>query len=298
MIKVPIIRMFYFNRNSVKDSFSDLFCLFTFTNNFSGLVLVFFLNFAYKYDLKPNFMKIVYLLIVMLLSCSFAQAQYSKGTQLLAGSFGYTNNQGKTKDTSVNTNTRNNNSYQLNLFARYGLFLTNHWLVGAYGNYSNSLSKGSANYSSSDSYSYRNTSELYTMGLFGRYYQTISGRFSWFAQISAGAGSGKSFYNSTTTNTTSFLESHTNSKNFYANLNFTPGIIYFLNSKFALETTFGNVGYSYNQTRNFIKGVQISENNYSNFNSNFFFSFSNILFGINYYFGGNKKANTLEAKKE
>lgn len=245
-------------------------------------------------------MKTFFLFLSLIFISFNSIAQYGKGTQLLAGSFGYNNNQGNSRDTSINSNVRNSTYYQLNLFARYGFFVTNHWLVGAFGNYSNSLSKGSSSYSGGNpgSYSYHNNSEQYTLGLFGRYYQNISGRFSWFVQISAGAGAGKGSYNSTSINSTTYVESHSNSKTFSANLNFTPGIIYFLNSKFALETTFGNVGYTYNQTRNFIGGVQVNENKNSNFNSNFLFNFSNVLFGINYYFGGNKKPGPLESKKE
>lgn len=70
------------------------------------------------------------------------------------------------------------------------------------------------------------------VGAFGRYYFTPGNSFSLFGQLGVGYESGKLEQNSDESKTDSF------------NIGVAPGINYFVSEHFALEATFGILGYS------------------------------------------------------
>lgn len=72
--------------------------------------------------------------------------------------------------------------------------------------------------------------------VFARYYTTPQARFSFFGQLSAGAG----VMNSKFQNSSSFTEIHTFTNSYVA---ISPGINYFISRRVGIEVQFGSLGY-------------------------------------------------------
>jgi outer membrane protein len=78
--------------------------------------------------------------------------------------------------------------------------------------------------------------ETFSAGAFGRYYVTPASRFSFFGELNANYASLKS------TETIGNLDNTNKADGF--NFQFAPGINYFLSNNFAIEATWGVLGYS------------------------------------------------------
>jgi outer membrane protein len=92
-------------------------------------------------------------------------------------------------------------------------------------------------------------SNLFTAGLFGRYYWMPASRFSIFAELGADYGTEKI----TTETPVGEFESKYNG----FNIGFAPGINYFLSSNFALEAKVGVLGY--NSTKPDVDGAESTD---------------------------------------
>jgi hypothetical protein len=71
-----------------------------------------------------------------------------------------------------------------------------------------------------------------------------------------------------------------------------PGVTYFLTKTIAIETFFGNVGYTSKSNKTYDKNGKVAtENKEGQFNSHLNFDLSSIFLGINFYFGGGSNAS-------
>lgn len=129
-----------------------------------------------------------------------------------------------------------------------GRFFTNNIAVGILAEFS-VINNGERTYNN------------YSAGVFGRYYITPENRFSLFGEFNAIYFDNEGFEPA--------LASYGYS------LVISPGISYFLSNSFALQATFGQLGYNYNKRKN-------SDTNQSIFN--FGLNLSNINFGLLYKF--------------
>jgi len=103
----------------------------------------------------------------------------------------------------------------------------------------------------------------FSAGVFGRYYFTPASQFSVFAELGADINSTK-----TTTDVTGFPTSESKSNGF--GVAFAPGVNYFLSDNFAIEATWGVLGYNTNKpdvagadsTNNFSLGLDMRSLNF------------------------------------
>ena len=111
-------------------------------------------------------------------------------------------------------------------------------------------------------------SNLFTAGLFGRYYWMPASKFSIFAELGADYGTEKI----TTETPAGDVESKYNG----FNIGFAPGISYFLSSNFALEAKVGVVNYS--TTKEDVSGAESTDN------FNIGLNLNNVALGLVYKF--------------
>ena len=148
-----------------------------------------------------------------------------------------------------------NNQFYINAQPSAGYFITKHVVTGlglgfTYANNGFNSSKVNG----------------YNGGLFARYYLTPQSKFSFFGQLSAGAG----ILNSKSRDVYGFLQErdYTN-----AQITISPGINYFVSKRVALEMQFGSFGYY----RNGESGI-INDDLRLDLNLN------SVRFGINFKF--------------
>ena len=240
-------------------------------------------------------MKTILLITAVLLFSFKSNAQLAKGRMLFGGNINYNQNKNDNNDAS-NINKQTNNSSSFGLQLRYGCFVTNNIAVGLFGGYQNVTNKNEdsniQSQSSSNSSITKNTSNTYSGGLFTRYYKMIGqSKFAMFGQLSFGYGAGaatqsnsySNYYNNILIGS-NIQDKNSKTTSYTAAL--APGIVYFINNKFGIETIFGNISYSAQQTKNYNQSIYLSESKSSN--SSVSLNLGSISVGVYYYFGGSR----------
>ena len=115
---------------------------------------------------------------------------------------------------------------------------------------------------------YKGTSTSYGIGGFARYYKKITDNFFLFAH------GGLSY-----TYARSVSSFDYNRQKNIISCAISPGLVYFIFPRFGLEASYGNLHYSYTNSKNITKG---STRNYSDFGLSF--GTSTFFLGLNYYF--------------
>ena len=170
--------------------------------------------------LKIKSMKKLILSLAALASFTFASAQeqevetygFNEGDMFVSGSFGI----GSTKfpdDSKENT---------FNISPRFGYFLNDFIAVGAQAGYSKQKEENANGDDVVDN-------STFTIGAFGRYYLMPAQKFSFFGELGLGYGT---------------TEDINDNKVNGVNIDVSPGLSYFVSKHFALEATFGILGYN------------------------------------------------------
>jgi len=165
-------------------------------------------------------MKKIILSLAALASFTFASAQeqevetygFNEGDMFVSGSFGI----GSTKfpdDSKENT---------FNISPRFGYFLNDFIAVGAQAGYSKQKEENANGDDVVDN-------STFTIGAFGRYYLMPAQKFSFFGELGLGYGT---------------TEDINDNKVNGVNIDVSPGLSYFVSKHFALEATFGILGYN------------------------------------------------------
>lgn len=165
-------------------------------------------------------MKKLILSLAAIASFTFASAQeqevetygFSEGDMFISGSFGV----GSTKYPDDSKD----NSF--NISSRFGYFVNDRIAVGAQVGYSNQKRENSAGNDVVDN-------STFTIGAFGRYYFMPAQKFSFFGELGLGYGT-----------TEDINDNEVNG----INVGVAPGLSYFVSKHFALEASFGILGYN------------------------------------------------------
>jgi len=165
-------------------------------------------------------MKKLILSLVALTSFTFASAQeqevetygFNEGDMFISGSFG------------IGTTTYPDDSKEntFNITPRFGYFVNDFIALGAQAGYS----KQKAENPDGDDVVDNST---FTIGVFGRYYLMPAQKFTFFGELGLGYGSTKDI---------------DDNKINGINVGVAPGLSYFVSKHFALEATFGILGYN------------------------------------------------------
>lgn len=223
-----------------------------------------------------------------------APAQINKGRMMLGGSFNIQNNSNTSKDSlSGGFYDQNSISKSTNVALRYGYFIADGFMVGVFGGLGNSSFNTKNTYNVPGSVpnpnpeQSKNTSNLFSAGVFTRYYKMIGqSKFAVFGELAASAGKGKSKITYESNGVALPKQGSEGTSTAFSAI-IRPGLTYFFTNKIAAEASFGNFGYS--RSKNDYKdsdGSFMRSQTSSGFTSNLNFSLSNISLGINFYFGG------------
>lgn len=223
-----------------------------------------------------------------------AIAQVEKGRTMIGGFINYSGQKIENKDTTGKVTQRQTNN-NLGLGLRGGYFLANNFLMGLTFSIGSGTNKAE-NFNTAPMRSVNTTKNNNTsFGVFGRLYKMIgTSKFAVFGQLGLSYSMGNS---SSETETVSFtnVTTTTKSKGDSNGLNILlqPGITYFLTRTVAVETYFGNVGYSMSTNKNYDNnGKLVNESGNSGLTTALNFNLSNIWLGVNFYFGGSKDNNS------
>lgn len=185
------------------------------------------------------------LLSAMLLVSAFAFAQTQKGQIQLGGTLNFTNQE-----------IDQNESSNFNFVPQVGYFLSDLTSLGI------NLNISSNNFKTPTADLDRN---IFEFGVFARFHKSLADNFYIFLQPSVGFGSGENDNingGSTDLNTT--------------NIRVSPGALYFVTPKIALEMNVG--GFSYQQIKETTGGNEVKINTYG-----LLVNLANTNFGINFY---------------
>lgn len=176
---------------------------------------------------------------------------FKQGDAFISGSVGFSNQ----KNGDFKTNT-------FNVSPKAAYFVSNNIALGV------SLGYNAIKQDNFDNGYYTQKNHSFNAGVFGRYYFTPANKFSFFAQL------GADYF--TTKTEVAVYNSETTVNGF--NIQLAPAISYFVSNHFALEATFGILGYNTRKPNDDFGG-----NNSTN-TFNFGLNLSNINFGAVYKF--------------
>jgi hypothetical protein len=243
-------------------------------------------------------MKTTLLIFTALVLSINSSAQLNKGSMMISGRFNYSKNNSTTKDTSIFASNPINDGKSFNLNLSYGYFVADNIVVGIYGGYGNSNSKSENTQFNGSGFIYnRNsfTNSGLSAGVFSRYYKWLGkSKFAIFGSLTAGYNSGKQQQKQSSQYGASIIENNSHADYSVMSIGFNPGLVYFFTKRIAVETSFGNMGYSTRLSRNYSANDSYSETRNSSFDTNLSLSLSNLYWGVNFYFGG-KKENALQS---
>lgn len=187
-------------------------------------------------------MKKIILTAAAIFAFGFANAQesteggFSKGDLFVSGAFSYDSS--KTGDNKENT---------FSFAPSLGYFVTENISIGGRINYQ-SIKEEEGNFDVQDS-------NIFAISAFGRYYWTPSSKFSLFGEAEVGYVSGKNKL--------------TDVKGDGFGIGIAPGVSYFLSDNFAIEASWGVLGYSTfeidganDSTNTFNLGLDLSDLNF------------------------------------
>ena len=215
--------------------------------------------------------------LLVLLGWTQLHAQENKGKWMINGNVNYLTYKDGYNDKPPYQSQQNiykSASVGVNL----GYFLTNNFALGLSTLYT--FDKIKSEYAGYPIQTYDQKNSTYSTGIFARYNQPINhSKFGFALQLDGNYGwktGSQKQYDGQGSNTT-----HISSSGFSISL--TPRIIYFINQKFSVETTLGNIQFRSSKGVDSYYSSQKVRRNSFDFNLNPFEVFG---FGFTYYFGG------------
>lgn len=215
-------------------------------------------------------MKILQIVILSLISFQ-TFGQFTKGDKVLSGSF----NLGSQRTTEKDPSGYYNKSNSFGIGPTFGVLLTKNLELGVrsgylFETYESKITNTSVN---------KTFSQILSFGIYGQKYYPIVDKFlfSLVAAIDYGYinGSNKLIY----TNPNSISESESNTQNININLN--PKFTFFPSNRWALQFSFGNIGFS---TKIYKRSNSTDYSNYG-----FYVNYGTINLGLAYYFRKKKE---------
>jgi hypothetical protein len=219
-----------------------------------------------------------YLIGTFLLSCMFVYSQDNKGKFMIQGSAGYNNSSIIKKYPRSNGLTDEYKNSLVSADVNFGYFLSNNFAMGISGavrhfkfvNKSNNL----PNYTK-----YGNTYFEKGAGIFARYNRPLhTSKFGIFLQLNAHYYWINEIDISTTLNANGKPENITKiTKGRRISTDLNPGLIYFINNKFSIESTLGSLYYT-------VEKSTAMRTKKKTIGTGADFSLANINLGFTYYF--------------
>ena len=185
----------------------------------------------------------------LVFAASFANAQFSKGSINVSGDVGFHSYNDKNIDST-------SNGYHFSPSVSY--FVTSNIAVGA----KLSIGGGSQETKTGSTTTTNKMSET-GFGVFGRYYFTPANKFSLFANLGVD-------YNTTKPNTSVDAKYNTLA------IGLAPGLNYFVSDHFAIEASYGRLGYSSTKSN--------ASNAKAATSAGLDLDFNTLSFGLNYKF--------------
>jgi hypothetical protein len=233
-----------------------------------------------------------FLIFNLLLLSIYAYPQQNKNKIMINGNFNY--NQSNLNNDFTSNQGGNYFEYIRNgkVNLNVGYFISNNFALGVKGSFERLVDRNnSEDASKTNFHRVTETQDLYASGLFARYhYMFWDDKLGILFQVSGTYDWGKELRHIITYNnmgTTHSFDEHIRISGF--STGFQPGAIYFINQRFSVETSIGNLSYSLQESKN-----KESRSHFigSDFNANF--SMSTLYFGLTYYFGGRKEVKSAE----
>ena len=172
-------------------------------------------------------------LFILLLMHLAANAQANKGEKIFSANLGLSI---QSVHDSEDMNKTTGTGFAIN--PKLGFGMNNHWIVGGELGFGLQTTKS---VTSQSSLIQKNTSDLFSAGIFARKFAYLAGQLGVFAEGEILFGSGTVKQELTDGNTST--ENKSTVTQFGAAVR--PGIFFRLNKKYAIESTFGNLAYSY-----------------------------------------------------
>lgn len=220
-------------------------------------------------------MKKALLISMTIFTITTAYSQIGKGNKFIGGRINLYGNNDSHSDTVSNYNSRNFSTY---IIPNIGFFIKDNFAVGA------NLQLGIINNSSYTEYSNQIPSKTgnkynsisYGIGGFARYYKKITDNFLLFVN----GGVSYAYQTKKIVSTNSIFP---NNEPFEAiqqsvSVAVSPGLVYFITPKLGIESSFGNLNYTYSSSKN---KKPINENVNS---SQYGINLNYLAFGLSYYF--------------
>lgn len=223
---------------------------------------------------------------VLFLICMQLNAQENKNKWMINGAVNYFQN-----NTDIyylpDLKLKQSNTF---VGVHLGYFITNNFALGILNEGSASVHEVITSDTSASVTSQYSTS--YSPGIFAKYNRQIqSSRFGFFLQLDSKYSWEKNRFKTITGNS-DFTRTSASTG---IVISLTPGIIYFINKKISIETSFGNLGVSsldgYDSNA-IVKRKAINVNLKTNF------SLATMNFGFTYYFGCKKKESDMSKDKD
>jgi hypothetical protein len=246
------------------------------------------------------------LVIFLVFANYFSQAQLRKGRMVISLNANYNQNSSVSNDTIVEvgqpSKTIQDQNYigkNLNAGLNFGYFISNKFVVGIVGSFQySSYINDYTNSNNSSIYKSNNkqTYNLYSSGVYMRYYKMIGkSNFAFFSELNGSYIWGNSlnqYVNATSPNPDQITDKKGKTTGYL--VGFKPGITYFINDKFGIEASFGNINYRLQNTKYTKSGI--ASGNDKTAGTNVSLSLSTLYLGVSYYFGGKKEVNTEPIK--
>ena len=232
------------------------------------------------------------LIAASLLSTLNFFSQISKGTIMPGLSFDYNHEKINKSNNDYFTNNEivieKRNLISLNL--NCGYFVKDNFAVGALGGYENGTLKSNSfdPTSSANEYSSQDINSFHA-GLYGRYYKMIgNSKFGFFAQLTTlyKKENITTIQNTTYNNVQGFVNIFKSQKESF-NIALSPGLVYFINNKIGIETSFASLGYYASKQKNYVENIEKQILKSQSIYTNLIHSSLNI--GVNFYFARKKK---------
>ncbi len=219
--------------------------------------------------------------VILLSLFTQLNAQENKNNWMINGNMDFFQNDYSDANKSHFSSSKNKLTY-VYTGSNLGYFITNNFAVGILNQYYSNTNTNKE-VDTLIQYTVKEKMRSYTTGVYARYNHMINKRkFGFFLQLETDYTWQKYNANILKENSNEIL---TRSSTGYS-VSLTPGLVYFINHKFSVETSLGNVGF------NSFKGNDFDELDMKQNQINFYLttrlSLSSINFGFTYYFGGNK----------
>ena len=166
--------------------------------------------------------KLFTLITIAVFTSSSIYAQISKGSILLGGGIGYSNQENKQEGSTVESKTSN-----FYISPAIGIAVKENLVVGGDLSFSSQMQENGSNVT---------TNKYYGAGIYMRKYLPVASRFYIFGQGRIGGN----IFDGENTQVTDFIS---NSKGYNINAGIYPGISFQVNKKLHLETGFNNLVY-------------------------------------------------------